>query len=93
VPVLLGLVTLAAFAATPVQNAVSRAIEARADAHALDLTGDARTFISAQQRLAASNLTHLQPNPVLAFWFNSHPAPLERIGMAEQWRHLHELRQ
>ena len=93
VPVLLGLVTLAAFAATPVQNAVSRAVEARADAHALDLTGDARTFISVQQRLAASNLTHLQPNPVLAFWFSSHPSPLERIGMAEQWRHLHEPRQ
>jgi len=90
VPVLLALVAVAALAAAPVENTVSRRVEARADIHSLDLTGDTSTFIAVQQRLAVSNLTHLQPNPVLAFWFSSHPAPLDRIGLALQWHRRHE---
>lgn len=90
VPVLLALAAVAALAAAPVENTVSRRVEARADIHSLDLTGDTSTFIAVQQRLAVSNLTHLQPNPVLAFWFSSHPAPLDRIGLALQWHRRHE---
>lgn len=89
VPVLLALAALAALAAAPVENTGSRRIEARADVHSLDLTGDTSTFIEVQQRLAVSNLTHLQPNPALAFWFSSHPAPLDRIGLALQWHRQH----
>lgn len=89
-PVLLALASLAVFAAAPAVNTVSRAVEARADAHALNLTGDPETFIKAQQRLAVANLTHLQPNSLLAFWFASHPAPLDRIGMARAWQRQHE---
>lgn len=90
VPVLVALASLAAFAAAPVENSVSRAIEARADVNSLDLTGDVATFIAAQQRLDVSNLTHLQPNRVLFFWFGNHPAPLDRIGLALSWQRLHE---
>jgi Zn-dependent protease with chaperone function len=42
-----------------------------------------------QERLAVTNLTHLEPNPVLSFWFNNHPPPLDRIGMALAWQRLH----
>ena len=86
VPVVVALVTVGSFLALPVQNTVSRHVEARADAHALDLTQDPKTFIDAQQHLSVSNLTHLEPNDVLAFWFSTHPAPLDRIGMAVQWQ-------
>jgi STE24 endopeptidase len=89
VPVVLGLVTLVGFAVLPVQNTISRHVEARADAHALDLTEDPGTFIEIQQRLAVTNLTHLEPNPVLSFWFRSHPETLDRIGMAQAWERLH----
>ncbi len=90
VPVLLAFAAVATLATAPVQNTVSRRIEERADVHALALTGDTSTFIAVQQRLAVSNLTHLQPNPALAFWFSSHPTPLDRIGRALQWQRWHE---
>lgn len=89
VPVVLALAVLGGFVALPVQNTVSRSIEARADASALALTHDPATFIAVQQQLAVSNLDHLDPNPVLAFWFNTHPDALSRIEMALQWRQLH----
>lgn len=88
VPIVLALLTLGAFAAAPVQNLVSRHIEARADTSALDLTRDPQTFIAVQQQLAVSNLAHLQPNPVLAFWFSNHPDALDRIALARQWERL-----
>lgn len=89
VPLLLGLVVLVMFVASPLQNSVSRQVEARADAHSLDLTGDPEGFIKMQQRLALTNISHLEPNPVLGFWFSSHPATLDRIGMALAWERLH----
>lgn len=88
--VVLGLVTVVGFAVLPVQNAVSRHVEARADAHSLGLTGRPRTFIELQQRLAVANLSHLTPNPVLAFWFDDHPSTLDRIGMGLAWERLHD---
>ena len=89
VPVLLGLVVIVGFLASPIQNGLSRQVEARADAHSLDLTDDPETFIAIQQRLATTNLSHLEPNPILSFWFNSHPPTLDRIGMALAWEQLH----
>ncbi|MDX6366551.1 MAG: endopeptidase, partial [Nocardioidaceae bacterium] len=81
-----------ALAALPLQDTISRHIEARADAHSLDLTSDPTDFIKMQQRLAVTNLTHLDPNPVLSDIFNDHPPPLDRIGMALAWEHLHGAR-
>jgi STE24 endopeptidase len=89
VPVVLALFAVATFLASPVQNTVSRHIEARADAHSLDLTRDPVDFIKMQRRLAVTNLNHLEPNPILSFWFNNHPPPLDRIGMALAWERLH----
>jgi STE24 endopeptidase len=92
VPVVLALAAIASLAALPVQNTISRQIEARADAHSLDLTSDPRDFIKMQQRLAVTNLTHLDPNPILSDIFNNHPPPLDRIGMALAWERLHGVR-
>ena len=89
VPVLLALVALATFAAQPFENTISRQIEARADAHALELTHDPATFIAIQQRLAISSLSHLTPNPILTFWFATHPPTLQRITMALAWEAQH----
>ncbi len=89
VPLVLALVTVGSLLALPVQNTVSRQIEARADAHALLLGSDPATFIDVQQQLAVSNLSHLEPNSVLAFWFSSHPDALSRIGMALAFERMH----
>ena len=72
-------------AATPVQSLVSRRIEARADVHALELTGDPATFVAMQRRLSTQNLSDLDP-PALAYVvFASHPTAPERIALAREW--------
>lgn len=86
VPVVLALVAVASLLSLPVQNTISRHIEARADMHSLELTGDPDAFIEMQQRLAVTNLSHLKPNPVLSFWFSSHPPTLVRIALAQEWQ-------
>jgi STE24 endopeptidase len=89
VPLLVGLVILVSFVMSPVQNTISRRIEARADLHSLDLTHDPQGFIAMQQRLAVANISHLKPNPLLSVWFSSHPSTMDRIGMALGWERLH----
>jgi STE24 endopeptidase len=69
----------------PLTNLVSRHVEARADLHSLELTGDVPTFVTAEQRLARTNLSDLDPNPVVYALFFSHPSSPERIAMARAW--------
>ena len=59
---LLAFVAVVSFVSTPVQSAVSRQIEARADLHALDLTEDPQTFAEMQRRLAATSKSDVTPN-------------------------------
>ncbi|CCG03030.1 M48 family metallopeptidase [Blastococcus saxobsidens] len=87
-PLLLLLVTVGTLLATPVQNLVSRQIEARADLRALELTGDAEAFIGMQRRLAATNLADPDPPAAWHWYFGSHPTAAHRIAMAEDWQRL-----
>lgn len=82
VPCLLALVALATVATAPVQNGVSRRLEARADETALEQTNDPQAFVALQRRLALRS--HADPTPPAwsQFWFGSHPTVLERIGLA-----------
>jgi STE24 endopeptidase len=82
VPLLLALVVLGSLLASPVQNTISRAIEARADRAALETTRDPDTFIDMQRQLALRSLTDPTPPAWSQFWFGSHPTTLQRIGMA-----------
>jgi STE24 endopeptidase len=92
IPLILFLVAAGSLLATPVQNLVSRHIEARADLHALDLTRDPQTFIAMQRRLAATNLAEPDPPAVLHWYFGSHPTTRQRVGMGEDWIRLEERR-
>lgn len=85
VGLLIGLITLGTVLSGPVQNLVSRHVEARADAHALNLTRDPETFIAMQKRLAISNISDLSPNTVEYLLYASHPSAPERIAMARSW--------
>ena len=51
----LGVLAVAVALAAPAQNLVSRQIEARADRHALDLTGDPTSYAELQRDLAVAN--------------------------------------
>lgn len=85
VPLLLLLVSVGGLLTAPVTNAASRAVEARADRHSLQLTGAVETFVSVERRLAVTNLSDLEPSPVLYTLFATHPSALERIALARQW--------
>jgi STE24 endopeptidase len=85
VALLLALGAIAGLAASPLQSFVSRRIEARADAHALDLTHDAATVETMEARLATTNLADVDPNRLEYLMFASHPSTVERIAMARAY--------
>jgi STE24 endopeptidase len=89
IPLILALYAVVGFAVTPLTNLVSRHIEARADAHSLQLTHDPRTFIAAQKKLAVAGLDDLEPSPLLYALFFTHPSPPERIAMGRDYARQH----
>jgi STE24 endopeptidase len=88
VPLILFLLALGTLLSTPVQNLVSRQIEARADVHALDLTGDPDALIELQRDLAVTNLSDPDPPAAWQWFFGSHPTTAQRIATAEDWKRL-----
>ncbi|MCW2599417.1 MAG: integral rane protease transrane protein [Frankiales bacterium] len=90
VPLVLFLGAITPLLVTPLTNLVSRHIEARADVHSLDLTGDVATFVASEKRLATTNLSDLQPNPIVYALFFTHPSEPERIALAREWERLHQ---
>lgn len=83
VPLVLALAAVGALLASPIENTISRAVEARADRTSLETTGDLSTFTAMQRLLALRSLTDPTPPRVSQFWFGSHPTILQRIGLAE----------
>jgi STE24 endopeptidase len=77
---LFGLVTM------PLNNAFSRWRERKADAGALELTGNRDGFIRAMRKLADQNLADISPHPLIEFLLHSHPSIARRIAFAERWR-------
>jgi STE24 endopeptidase len=69
-------------AALPPLTAVSRRWERRADRYALELTGDAVAYTSAFRRLAATNLSDLDPPRAIYLLSFTHPTPAERLAAA-----------
>jgi len=88
VPLLLFLLAVGTLVSTPVQNLVSRHVEARADVHALDLTGDPAAFVDMQRGLAVTNLSDPDPPAAWQWFFGSHPTEAQRVAMAADWERL-----
>ncbi|MFC4105493.1 M48 family metalloprotease [Micromonospora zhanjiangensis] len=87
-PLLLALATVAALVAAPVQALVSRRVEARADGHALALTGDPDTFEAMQRRLSSVNLADPDPPRWEYLYSASHPSTVERIAAARAYARI-----
>ncbi|MEU7902315.1 M48 family metallopeptidase [Actinoplanes sp. NPDC049118] len=85
IALLLAVVTVAGLIGGPVQALVSRRVEARADAHALDLTGDAATFEAMQRRLGTVNLSDPDPPTWEYLMYASHPSTVERMAAARAY--------
>ena len=84
-PLLVALVAVAGLVATPAQAWLSRQVEARADAHALALTGDPAAFEAMQRRLASINLADPDPPRWEYLWSASHPSTVERMAAARAY--------
>jgi STE24 endopeptidase len=82
---LVAVVTLAGLVSGPASAFVTRSIEARADAHALALTGDAATFEDMQRRLGTVNLSDPDPPTWEHIMFASHPSTVERMAAARAY--------
>lgn len=82
IALLFAVAAIAGLFAGPARNLVSRHIEARADTHALRLTGDAETFERMQARLAELNLSDVDPSRWEYLMFASHPSTVRRMAAA-----------
>lgn len=89
VALLMALVAVLGFVAGPVQNLMSRRVETRADVHALDLTRDPAGMVAMQRRLSVTNLSDLDPSPVVFGLFATHPTGPQRTALARDWARLH----
>jgi Zn-dependent protease with chaperone function len=76
---------LVSFALGTSSNALSRQVEARADAFALRLTGEPAAFIGLERKLATQNVSEPDPPALYHLLFGTHPTTVERIGMGEAW--------
>ena len=86
VPALALALAVVVFAAQIAGAYVSRAVEARADAFALRLTGDVDAFVSLERRLTVQNISEPEPPTLLHTLFGTHPTAVERIGFGEAYR-------
>jgi STE24 endopeptidase len=66
-------------------NQLSREVEARADAFAVELTDDPTTMIDLQLRLAEANVADFNPPGLVTFLLRTHPPTVERIGIARAY--------
>jgi STE24 endopeptidase len=79
-------VTLVSLLLGSASNVLSRQVEARADAYALDLTQDPAAFVQFERRIALRNIIDPDPPGITQYLFGTHPTTIERIGMGEAWR-------
>jgi STE24 endopeptidase len=75
-----------AVALGPSFAALSRRVEARADAYALELTGEAEPFIEFERRIVRQNLADPDPPRWLSRLTASHPSAVHRIGIGLAYR-------
>jgi STE24 endopeptidase len=73
---------LVAPAMTTVANQLSRAVERRADAFALDLTGEPDAMVAFERGIAIRNVGDPDPPRWQQILLGTHPATIERIGQA-----------
>jgi STE24 endopeptidase len=79
-PALAFSLALVSFATGIASNALSRPVEASADAFALRVTRDPQAFIDLERRLATTNVADPDPPRLYQLLFGTHPTTKERIG-------------
>ena len=84
---LLLLISILQFFATPINNAASRYIEHQADVYGLEVIHDIvpnsqQVAAQTDQILGETNLEDPDPSPYAVFWFYTHPPIAQRLKFA-----------
>ncbi|MGH8306706.1 MAG: M48 family metallopeptidase [Gammaproteobacteria bacterium] len=86
-PLIVALFTIFMFFMTPVNNTITRSMEAEADAFGLNAAREPDGF--AQAALHLSEYRKMQPGPIEEFIFFDHPSGWNRIHRAMIWKAEH----
>ncbi|WP_245712566.1 M48 family metallopeptidase [Anaerobacillus alkalilacustris] len=78
-PIILLILSLLSFAASPVSNAISRAYEYQADRYAIDLTNDPDAAVATFHKLSVEGLSDVNPPTIVKIFRYTHPPMVERI--------------
>jgi len=62
---------------------ISRRFEREADIFAAEMLGGGAAMAGAMKRLAADNLSNLNPHPLYVWFHYSHPPIVERVTLLE----------
>ncbi|WP_235848475.1 M48 family metallopeptidase [Litchfieldia alkalitelluris] len=87
-PLLLLLISVLTFVASPVENAVSRYQERAADEYAIELTHEKEPAIRTFQELTRAGLSQVNPPYLVKLFRYGHPTMLERISYLESYEPL-----
>lgn len=86
-PLVLVYASVIMFVLQPFMNTGSRYMEHQSDIYGMDITGvSAEDAARAFDKLSAYNLSDPDPNPIIEFWFYSHPSLKKRIEFVRQYR-------
>lgn len=84
VPLLLFIISMLSFAASPLTNYVSRAHEKKADEYAIELVENKEAAVSSFQKLSKAGLSQVNPPSLVKFFQYTHPPILERMQYIQQ---------
>ncbi|HUO61249.1 MAG TPA: M48 family metallopeptidase [Candidatus Acidoferrales bacterium] len=90
-PVLLLVLSIFSFVASPIDSAFSRHLEHDADIHGLEVIhgivpNSPQVAADAFQKLGEKSLDYPHPNPIYVFWTYSHPDTASRLQFALHYR-------
>ena len=86
-PLIMLVLSFIGFFIQPATNGVARYFEHQADKYAIVMTDyDSADAKVAFEKLSAYNLADPDPNPIVEFWFYSHPALQKRVAFVEGYK-------
>lgn len=84
-PIILLILSLLSFAASPVSNLISRTYEYDSDRYALELTNDADAAINTFHKLSVEGLADVNPSTFIKIFRYTHPPMVERITQIREY--------
>jgi Zn-dependent protease with chaperone function len=86
-PLLLLYASVLSFFLQPISNGVSRYMEHQSDVYGMEISGVSGDEAAvAFDKLSVFNLSDPDPNPIIEFWFYSHPSLKSRMNFVRSFR-------